>query len=402
VRTYRELFAIAEFRALFLTRCLAIASASMASLALGTITYQETASPLLTALSLFGGPLITLIGSATVLGASDSLRPRTAFLLVAGGGLVAHSLQAVPGLPWQARFVILAIPYLVSSATGGTAQRLLAQILGEEGFLFGRSTLNAAVGIFQIVGYGAGGLLLAWFAPGGLFAIAAMVDLLLVVTVWFGIADRPAASPLRGVVGRTRARNRELLTSPVTRPVYLCLWVPNGLIVGCEALFVPLTSHAGFLFAVTAAGMLVGDVAMGRFVPPGRRDQLIEPLRLVLAVPWLLLWLSPPIGVVLAVGFVSAMGYAASLPLQDRLLRAASDESHGQTFGLAMNGLMVGQSAGAIVAGVLASFVSTPVAMGILATASLTVTVALTPGLRRSAPDRFVATTSRSPRRSPG
>lgn len=402
MRTYGELFAIAEFRVLFLTRCLAIASVSMASLAIGTITYEQTGSTLLTALSLFGGPLITLVGSATVLGASDSLRPRTAFLLVAGGGLAAHSLQAVPGLSWQARFVILAIPYVVGSATGGTAQRLLAQIVGEEGFLLGRSTLNAAVGIFQIVGYGAGGLLLAWFSAGQLFAIAAGVDVLLLVTIWWGIADRPAAQPVQGLVARTRSVNRQLLGSPVTRPVYLCLWVPNGLIVGCEALFVPLTSHAGYLFAVTAAGMLVGDVVMGRFVAPESRDRLIEPLRLLLAVPWLLLWFSPPLVVVLAAGFVSAMGYAASLPLQDRLLRATGEESRGQTFGLAMNGMMIGQSGGAIVAGVLASYVATPVAMGILATASVTVTLALTPALRRSAPERRPEVrSSTSRRRSP-
>ena len=395
MRTYGELFAIAEFRILFLTRCLAIASVSMASLALGTITYEETGSPLLTALSLFGGPLITLVGSAVLLGASDSLRPRTAFLLVAGGGLVAHALQAVPGMPWQARFVILAIPFVIGAATGGAAMKLLTQIVGDDGFLLGRSTLNAAVGIFQIVGYGAGGLLLAWFTPGQLFAIAASVDALLVLTIWWGIADRPGVASAGGLVARTRAVNRQLLGSPVIRPIYLCLWVPNGLVVGCEALFVPLTDYAGYLFAVTAAGMLVGDVVMGRFVPPARRDRLIEPLRLLLAAPWLLLWFSPPLALVLLAGFVSAMGYAASLPLQDRLLRATGEESRGQTFGLAMNGMMIGQAAGAIVAGVLASYVATPVAMGILATASLVVTIALTPGLRRSAPERLAVTAGR-------
>jgi hypothetical protein len=358
----------------------------MGSLALGTITYAETGSPVFTALSLFGGPLLTLVGSATVLGASDSLRPRTAFLLVAVGGLLAHGLQALPGMPWQARFAILAIPYVIGAATGGTAQKLLAQILGQEGFLLGRSTLNAAVGIFQIVGYGAGGLVLAWLTPTDLFLLAAAVDVMLLGTIQLGIADRPATQPLRGVVTRTRSVNRMLLRSPAIRPVYLCLWVPNGLIVGCEALFVPLTHHAGFLFAATAAGMLIGDVVIGRFVPPAGRDRLIEPLRLLLAVPWLVLWWDPPIGAVLVIGFVSAIGYSASLPLQDRLLRASTEETLGQTFGLGMNGLMIGQSLGAIIGGIVASYVSTPTAMGILATMSVAVTLSLTPGLRRSNP----------------
>ena len=70
------------------------------------------------------------------------------------------------------------------------------------------------------------------------------------------------------------------------RPVYLALWVPNGLVVGCEALIVPFAGDgAGFLFAATAVGMLVGDVLMGRLVPPQWRDRLVEPARFLLAVP---------------------------------------------------------------------------------------------------------------------
>lgn len=384
MHTYRALFAHSEFRALFGVRCLTIAAASMASLALGTITYDETGSAVLTALSLFGGPLLTLVGSMTVLGASDVLRPRTALLAAALAAVVAAGLQAVPGLPWQARFAILAIPYLVASATAGATIRLLTQLVGDDGFVLGRSTLNVAVGAFQIMGYGAGGLLLTWFSAGDLFMIAAAAGVLGVATIWLGIADHPAPPVTTGLVRRTRTVNRRLLASPITRPLYLCLWVPNGLIVGCEALFVPLTDHAGYLFAATAAGMLTGDVGVGRFVRRQLRDRLVEPLRLLLAVPWLLLFLDPSLGVILAVGYCSGIGYSASLPLQDRLLHATGERDRGQTFGLATNGMLIGQSVGALFGGLLATWLPTHTAMGVLAALSVAVTLALTPGLRRS------------------
>jgi hypothetical protein len=388
MRTYTELFAIREFRVLFVTRCLAVASMSVASLALGTITYAETGSAVLTALSLFGGPLITLLGSATLLGASDMLRPRTALLLLAGASLVADALQAVPGLPWQLRFLILTIPYVVLSATAGAMLRLLSQIVGEHGFVLGRATLNVAVGTCQIVGFSAGGLLLVAFTARELFAVAAVVDLVLLVTIRLGIGDHPGARSGEGLVRRTRVVNRQLLGSPVTRPLYLCLWVPNGLIVGCEALFVPFTDHAGLLFAAMAAGMLAGDVGVGRFASQELRDRLLEPLRLLLAAPWLLLFLAPPLPVVLVIAFCSAIGYAASLPLQDRLLRVTGEQTRGQTFGLALNGMKIGHAGGALLGGLLATWVSTSTAMGLLAVASLAVTLAVTRGLRRSAPGR--------------
>ena len=47
MRTYRELFGIAEFRVLFTTTSLNVGAGSVGSLALGTLTYAETGSPLL-------------------------------------------------------------------------------------------------------------------------------------------------------------------------------------------------------------------------------------------------------------------------------------------------------------------------------------------------------------------
>lgn len=62
--------------------------------------------------------------------------------------------------------------------------------------------------------------------------------------------------------------NALLWSSRPRRYVYLAMWLPNGLIVGCEAVFVPYSpDHAGVLLAFAAAGMLAGDVVTGRFVP---------------------------------------------------------------------------------------------------------------------------------------
>ena len=176
--------------------------------------------------------------------------------------------------------------------------------------------------------------------------------------------------------------------------MYLALWVPNGLVVGCESLFVPYghaasaghSSLAGWLFASTAAGMMAGDLGIGRFVGPAWRDRLIEPLRLLLAVPYLLFFLDPPPAVAVPLGFLAATGYAASLPLQDRLLRNTDDAIQGQVLGLHMNGMMLGQAIGALIAGAVASVLPPATAMGTMAAASTAVTLLLVPGLRRSAP----------------
>jgi MFS family permease len=401
VRTYRQLFAVAEFRVLFGTQCLVMASVSIGSLALGTITYTATSSPVLTALAMFGGPLVQLVGSQFLLSLSDLLRPRSALLVVGTTMMACEALQALPGLAWQWRFLLMAIPWLVMSATSGTRIALMSEILPSEAFVLGRSTMNIAVGVMQVAGYGAGGLLLVALTTTDLFLVSAGFLLLAVLWLRFGLSDRPARASDRAVVRRTRQVNRHLLSSPVLRPLYLYLWVPNGLVVGCEALFVPFAGRsAGYLFAVTAGGMLLGDIVVGRFVPEPVRDRLIGPLRLVLAVPYLACVLVPSVAVVAVLGMVASFGYSASLPLQERLLGHTSADTRGQVLGLASVGLMVLQALGALLGGAVGQLLdhvsATPSAgaaraMSVMAAASVVVTLSLSVGLRRSALPRATA-----------
>jgi hypothetical protein len=396
VPTYRSLFAIAEFRVLFVNRCVVMISVSASALALGTITYETTRSPVLTGLSMFGGPLVSLVAAQLLLASSDSVRPRTALMFQMGGALVSDALQLVPGMPWQLRFLLLAIPYVVNSMFSGTQWVIVHDIVPRESFILARSTLNLAVGGMQVVGFGVGGLALLWLSPRGLFLAAAIADLVCLVNVRLGIRGRPASGDrTRNVVRRTATVNRRLLGSPVTRPLYLAMWVPNGLIVGCESLFVPYghsghSGHgaAGYLFAATAAGMMAGDLTVGRFVPPLRRDGLIEPLRLLLAVPYVFFFLSPPLVVAVPLGFLASAGYAASLPLQERLIGHTDDAIRGQVMGLYTQGLMAWQAIGALLAGAVASWLPPSRAMGVMAVASIAVSVALIRGLRRSAPGK--------------
>ncbi len=76
MRTYRELFRAPEFTPFFLASSVQVAAQTMSSLALGTLIYSATGSPLLSALAIFGPSLTQVIGASTVLSASDRLPPR--------------------------------------------------------------------------------------------------------------------------------------------------------------------------------------------------------------------------------------------------------------------------------------------------------------------------------------
>ena len=109
MRTYRELFRTPEFTPLFASVATQAAASTLSSLALGTLVYDRTGSPLLSALSMFGPSFAQVLGATLLLSAADRLRPRAAMTLI---GLVfgaGNLLLAVPGLPLAASFLILLV-----------------------------------------------------------------------------------------------------------------------------------------------------------------------------------------------------------------------------------------------------------------------------------------------------
>ncbi len=167
MRTYRELFRAPEFTPLFLTATVQVAAQTVSGLALGTLVYLATASPLLSALAMFGPSLAQLIGAATLLSAADRLPPRatmTGTCLAFGLGTAA---LAIPGLPVWAIFAIVLSLGLIASLAGGVRYGLLNEILPKEGYLLGRSVLNMSVGTMQICGFSVGGVLVIILSPRG-------------------------------------------------------------------------------------------------------------------------------------------------------------------------------------------------------------------------------------------
>ncbi len=406
MRTYRELLRVPEFTPLFLTSAVQVAATTVTGLALGTLVYAATGSPLLSALVMFGPSLAQLAGATALLSAADRLPPRAAMAGMALLFALGTAGQAIPGLPVWAIFAIAAGLGMVASLGGGVRYGLLNEILPAEGYLLGRSVLNMSVGIMQICGFALGGVLVAALSPRGALLAGAVLYLIAAAIAGLRLSRRPPRTAGRPSIAQTWRNNALLWSSVPRRYVYLALWMPNGLIVGCESLFVPYAlRHAGLLFAFAALGMLAGDTLAGRFVPARWRERLSAPLRLLLAAPYLVFALQPALPVAVAAVVLASVGYSASLMLQQRLMALTPGELSGHALGLHSSGMLAMQGVGAAVAGAVAEQTSPGAAMAVMAAISVAVTLVLAPGLR---PDRAPPATpprppgSRSPRRTRG
>ncbi|NUR57428.1 MAG: MFS transporter [Catenulispora sp.] len=383
MRTYRQLFAVAEYRMLFLTSLSQTAAQTVSGLALATLIFAATGSPLLSALSMFGPSLAQVVGATALMSAADRLAPRAALSGLALLFSLATATQAIPRLPVAASFGILLVMGTLASVGGGVRYGLLNEIVPKEGYLLGRSVLNMAVGLMQICGYGLGGLLVTALTPRVTLLVGAGLYLAAAATARLGLSRRPPRASGRASVRQTWRNNAFLWSSVPRRYVFLALWVPNGLIVGCESLFVSYSPrHAGVLFAFAAFGMLLGDITAGRFLPARWRAVLGPPLRLLLAVPYLAFVFAPSPAVAAAVVMLASIGFSATLLLQENLMSLTPEELSGQALGLHSSGMLTMQGVGAVVAGLVAQWSSPATAMAVMAVLSITVTVLLAPGLR--------------------
>ncbi|MFE2290423.1 MFS transporter [Streptomyces sp. NPDC059452] len=380
---YRELFRTPDFLPLFATVSVQVAAQTASGLALGTLVYASTGSPLLSALAMFGPSLAQLAGALTLLSAADRLPPRGALTGLALLFALGTGVQAAPGLPLWAAFAVLLGLGVVSSLGGGVRYGLLNEILPQRGFLLGRSVLNMSVGGMQILGFAVGGVLVTALSARGTLLAGAALYVIAAALSRFGLTARPPRATGRASVRETWRINAVLWSSAPRRSVYLALWVPNGLVAGCESLYIAYApEHAGLLFACGAVGMLAGDTLVGRFVPGRWRARLGAPLRLLLAAPYLVFALDPGLPVAVVAVVLASVGFSAILLLQQRLMALTPEELSGHALGLSTSGMLAMQGVGAAVAGAIAQPTSAATGMAVVAALSLAVTLSLAPGLR--------------------
>ncbi|MFC1429904.1 MFS transporter [Streptacidiphilus sp. N1-3] len=380
--TYREVLSEPRFRLLFLTRTLGIVADSLRITTLSVLVFATTGSPLLSALAFGAGFLPQLAGSLLLGGLADRIRPRR--LISAGYALscaVAVLLGLAP-LPVQAVLLLVAVLALLTPVFSGASARLVAEALTGDAYVLGRSLSNMASSGAQLAGLAGGGIAVTLLGPRQALLVSAAAYLIAAVAVRARLGDLPLPPTAPGTApARSWTVQRALLGAPRVRGLLLAQWLPSAFSAGAEGLVVAYAGRSGFpagtagpLLACLPIGMLVGDLAVGRFVRPALRERLVVPLVLLLGLPLLAFAASPAPVLCALLLVVSGAGFAYGLGLQRGFLEALPEDSRGQAFGLLSSGNMTFQGVCPLLFGLLAEAVPVGVAMsaagvGVLLTA---------------------------------
>ncbi|PPK92206.1 hypothetical protein CLV92_11668 [Kineococcus xinjiangensis] len=157
---YRSLLAVAEFRGLYVSFVLTVAASTLSGFALGTLVQQQTRSPFLTALSMYGATFTTVLGALTLLSVADSRQPRRILVTLQALTLLTEASQAVPELPLPVRFVLLLVTGFFQSLSTGARLGLLAEVVPAPAYALDRSLMNITSGGMSILGFALAAVLL--------------------------------------------------------------------------------------------------------------------------------------------------------------------------------------------------------------------------------------------------
>src|SRR5262252_3975935 len=164
--SYRDVLGAGEFRVIFLANVVSMLGSVVAAVALTVLVYQQTRSPALAASVMALSFLPYLVGGTLLGAAADRLPPRRVLVACDLGCALLVGFMAMPGMPLRALLALLFTAGLLSPVYQGARSAVLPEVLPPgPRYVLGRALMRMVAQSAQIVGYGAGGLLLTILSP---------------------------------------------------------------------------------------------------------------------------------------------------------------------------------------------------------------------------------------------
>ena len=190
--SYREVFAVGEFRALWSAQVLSYAGDQFAQVAIAILVYGRTHSAFLTALAYALTYLPPIAGGPLLSGLAD-LFPRRRVMIVCDVFRVGTvGLMAIPGIPFALLCVLLFCTVLTGVPFSSARTALMPDVLPGDKFVLGSAVGNITFQASQILGFVAGAAVVAILDPHKTLGIDAATFGMSALIVLIGVRTRPA------------------------------------------------------------------------------------------------------------------------------------------------------------------------------------------------------------------
>lgn len=362
--TFSDVFAVGEFRALWLAQILSVAGDQLARVALTLLVYGRTHSSLLAAVTFAASVVPTFVGGIALAGLADRLPRRQVMIICDLGRAALVAVMALPGVPIAALVGLLFLVTMISAPFTSARAALYPDILAGDRYVVGTAVTLTTVQFAQVLGFAVGGAVVGLFGVHASLLVdaATFIGSAMIIRLW--VRSRPAvrAASHRDTHAHQAplATVRSVFTDPALRTPMLFGWlaafynVPEGVSAPLAQTLGGGAIAVGLILASQALGASVGAIAFSRFVTPARRVRWMRPLAVTACGILAVFALHPALPVALVILGVSGLFDCFQLAANASFVSAAPAQHRSQMFGVAQAGMSLGQGAAMIAAGAAA------------------------------------------------
>jgi predicted MFS family arabinose efflux permease len=362
--TFREVFTVREFRALWAAELLSQLGDQFARVSLSVLVYRRTSSALLTGLTYALTYLPSLLGGVLLGGLADRYARREVIVATDLVRAALVGLMTLPGVPLPALCLLLAGMSTLSGPFKAAQLALLADVLTGDRYVLALSVRHMTIQSAQVAGFLAGGVLAQGVGPAAGLGLDALTFTASAALVRLGVRRRRAPASCNVSASRGNAAGGRALVwrHPGLRSLTGLSWLA-GCYIAPEGLAAPYTEAlgassavaVGLIMASDPVGSVIGALVFGRFVSETTRVRALAPLALLAGLPLALCVFQPGLAVsalLFAVSGALATGYHIQLSASFVQLLPASAKAQG--LGVMSSGLITVQGLGTLAGGVVA------------------------------------------------
>ena len=373
--SYRSVFAVAEFRALWFSYVLSAGGDRLALVAMTLLVYARSKSPLLAAITFASGFVPYLFGGFFLSGLADRLPRRTVMVACDAARALLVGLMLLPRMSLAALIALLYVVTLIQPPFDAARSAIVRDIMDAGRYPLAAAVLQSTTRAVIVGGAAAGGLVVALFGARPALAADGFTFIASALLILFGTRARPAAAPAgeggENALAQIAAGARLVFGDPALR-ILMCLgWlsafteIPEGLAAPYVGKLGGGAVAAGLLIAFSQLGAAVTTPVFTKKIGPLTRLKWMGPMAVlscaVLIVAIARPGLAPSMALFALANVFTMYQIAANTAFVERI----PNEHRAQAFGLANAGIVVGQGIAFAIAGAAAEVVppSTVVAL---------------------------------------
>jgi MFS family permease len=372
--TFRDVFAVREFRALWSAQILSVVGDRLALVALTLLVYHRTKSPLYAAMVYAVGYIPWVIGGLFLADLADRYPRRSVMIVCDAVRAVLVAAMVVPHMPIWALVVLLFATTMFAPPFESARASITPDILHGEVYVHGTAVVQTTFLAGQVLGAVAGGVAVDTIRVPRSLAIDAATFVLSGLLIGLGTRSRPAAAKPDMVQPLARMADgfRLVFGDRALRTLLLLAWlvafytIPEGIAAPYAAKLGGGSIATGLVLASTAFSTTIVTPLFTRFVRPRRRIDWMGPLAVLTCGTLVLTALHPGLAISLVIFSLSAGFGVYQIAANTAFVAKVPNERRAQAFGIASMGVIVGQGAAFVAAGAAAEIFSpaTVVAVG--------------------------------------